>query len=328
MNTASRADVVYVFDNNYAPITGVSITSLFVNNTDLDEINVYLLGYKIDKTNRGRFEKLATRYGRKIQLVDITKSVDEYENLGLLSYGGSYVPFEKLFCVDHVPIDVDHLIYVDCDIIAMRSIRPLLQTDGLISMIKDSLALRTGNPYQNASPFNSKLIVFDAKRWRAEKWSDKFRDFLANFKEKFYPAEEPVYYLVCKDEIKTLPLQFAVDPIFRAVSKEDYLAVSPNLVYSPEEVSTAYQNPLLIHMAPFFGEKPWQDGTIHPDKELFDKYLKLSLWSDYKKQPVSTGGIYEVERWMFRHLPGKMFYRFYLAGQRYFAKKIAKKLKE
>ena len=36
-------NVLYQSDNNYADLTGVSITSLFENNKHLDEINVYIL---------------------------------------------------------------------------------------------------------------------------------------------------------------------------------------------------------------------------------------------------------------------------------------------
>lgn len=320
------ANVVYVFDNNYAPIAGVSITSLFKSNLDLEEINVYILGYKIGKENEAKFEKLASQYGRKIQIIDVTNSVDGYADIGLRAYSGSFVPFEKLFCVDRVPNNIEHLIYIDCDILVLGSIRPLLKTDGLISMIKDTLFYRTGIRY-NGSPFNSKLIVWNCNRWRSENWSDKFLDFLKTNNKKLYPAEEPVFYLVCKDEIVPLPLQFAMDPIYRAVNKEDYLSVSPNLVYTAEEVAYAYDHPVMLHMAPFFGEKPWQIGTIHPDQKLFSEYLKSSLWADYKEQPVKTSGLYLVERWMFEHLSGKMFYRFYLLGQLAFAKKLEREHK-
>lgn len=35
-------NILYQSNDNYAPITGVSMTSLFENNKKLDEINIYL----------------------------------------------------------------------------------------------------------------------------------------------------------------------------------------------------------------------------------------------------------------------------------------------
>ena len=59
-------NVVYSSSDSYAPIAGVSICSLLKNNTDADEINIYMIDNNISAENKQRFENLANEYKRNI----------------------------------------------------------------------------------------------------------------------------------------------------------------------------------------------------------------------------------------------------------------------
>ena len=51
-------NVVYSSSDSYAPIAGVSIMSLLHNNTDADEINIYMIDNNISDENKKRFENM------------------------------------------------------------------------------------------------------------------------------------------------------------------------------------------------------------------------------------------------------------------------------
>ena len=56
-------NILYGCDETYAPYTGVSMTSLFENNRDVEEITVYLAAMGFSQESLGRFALLAEEYG-------------------------------------------------------------------------------------------------------------------------------------------------------------------------------------------------------------------------------------------------------------------------
>ena len=55
----------YSFMDNYAQHAGLSILSLFDNNKEADEINVYVLDNHIGEKNYKNLEQIAAQYRRK-----------------------------------------------------------------------------------------------------------------------------------------------------------------------------------------------------------------------------------------------------------------------
>ena len=62
----SVLNVLYLTDNNYAPFAGVSVTSLFINNKNIDNIVVYIIDDNISGDNKEKFNLLARKYNREI----------------------------------------------------------------------------------------------------------------------------------------------------------------------------------------------------------------------------------------------------------------------
>ena len=325
------AHIVYVFDNNYAPIGGVSITSLFENNQDLDEMTVYILTEGFNEENEKKFAQLADMYNRKIVCMNVSEKIKEYKSMGLKPYRGSYVPYLKMFFPDFFP-EMDRMIYIDADTVVLRSISPLFKSDAfaadaLLGMVKHSVISDTGNVAGYEAPFNSEVMVFNVLRWRTEDWTVKIMDSIRKNGIIVLSADEGILNVACKGEITAIPLEFTFDPIFCAIPQKDLLTVAKNMLYTPEEIASAYDAPAIIHMAIFLGEKPWQLGTIHPAKVYFDEWLEKSLWKDYVRQPVKTTFLYSVEKWMYQHLPKRVFYRIWLFSQKFFVKQELKRLR-
>ena len=62
-------NIVYSSSDSYAPIAGVSIMSLLHNNTDADEINIYMIDNNISDENKKRFENMVDKFGRNIVFI-------------------------------------------------------------------------------------------------------------------------------------------------------------------------------------------------------------------------------------------------------------------
>ena len=53
-----RMDILYQFNEKYAPYAGASITSLFINNSQAEEIVVWILGEELSADSISRLERL------------------------------------------------------------------------------------------------------------------------------------------------------------------------------------------------------------------------------------------------------------------------------
>ena len=102
-------NVVYSSSDSYAPIAGVSICSLLKNNTDADEINIYMIDNNISAENKQRFENLANEYKRNIIFIpqpDLNKQAGVDIEVGRWNIS----TFFRLFLCTILPDDIDVLI--------------------------------------------------------------------------------------------------------------------------------------------------------------------------------------------------------------------------
>lgn len=321
-------NVVYVFDDNYAPIGGTSITSLFENNLDIDEINVYILSQGFSQENSERFSLLSQQYHRNIYIVEIADAVKSIEALGLKGYKGSFVPFIKMCIPEFLPKHIQHMIYLDADTVILGSIFPLLKPVPLLGMVEHSIVSITGKAAGYDAPFNSAVYVINVKRWREENWSERILDFVRRNDQQFLAADEGILNVFCKDEITALPLPFLFDSYIYAFPMDVFLKKNPDFFYSAEETEEAYRNPVVVHMSRFFGEKPWQTNALHPGRKYFDPWVNRSLWNDFNRPPVEKFSLYSLEKWLYVHLPKNIFYTLWLEIQKEIVKKTMKSLNE
>ena len=104
-------NVLYQSNDNYASITGVSLTSLLINNKDLDEINIYLLNDNIKQTNLNKLKKTCEKYNRKLIIVDTKKILNKLKNeLKVSPFKGTYTTYFKLFAINELKLKTDYIL--------------------------------------------------------------------------------------------------------------------------------------------------------------------------------------------------------------------------
>ncbi|MBR5376284.1 MAG: hypothetical protein IK139_03295, partial [Lachnospiraceae bacterium] len=181
-----QIDILYQFNEKYAPYAGASIASVFENNKHLDEIRVFILGEDLSQNTKDRLSGFAAGHERKLIFIDTEELLEMMKDLGMPSYRGSYAANMRLFAGSLPQIDSERLLYLDSDTIADGRLDELIDHDmkGLpVAMILDSLVrkhkLRLGfteeEPY-----FNSGVMLFDLKEWRERKCSERIAEHVKN----------------------------------------------------------------------------------------------------------------------------------------------------
>lgn len=324
-----QLNVLYQFNEKYAPFAGTSITSLFENNREIEEINVYILGENLSDDSQKKLFQLAEIYERKLVFKETTGLIDKMKKWGIPAYRGSYAANMRLFLPLILEEEIERILYLDADTIVNGNLKVLLELemkDAALGMVMDSLG---GNHkrvlgFNEEEPYyNSGVILFNLKNWRACECTERIIEHIKQGNTDYSAPDQDLLNVVCKDSIMTLPPRFNVQPVHLVFDSRDYYKCYGEAVYySEEELKTLKEEALIYHFFRFLGEFPWNKNNLHPDNQLFDQYIALSPWKDYEKQKAENTFPMKVEKILFKILPHSVFLRiFYFFHNIYIEKK-------
>lgn len=307
-----KIDILYHFNEKYAPFAGTSITSLLENNKHLDEITLYIMGEALSDESIHKFIKLVVDYNRNIVFLDTEKLIELMKKINIPDYRGSYAANMRLFIADILPETVKRLLYLDSDTVVEGKLDRVIDLDMKeypLAMTVDSLGFAhkrelniTGNYY------NSGTIIFQMDIWRKEMFTYKIIDHIRNVRSHYPMPDQDLLNVLCQGKILTLGPEFNLQPIHVVFPWKVYKRVyGKNEYYSEEMIDEAVKNPIVCHFFRFCGEFPWNKNNVHPDSEIFDYYLGLSPWRSYRKEPAKIGLAFQIEKLMYRYLPKEIF---------------------
>lgn len=306
-------DVLYQFNENYAPYAGVSMTSLLTSHPQ-EKIRIFILGEDLLPDSIARFEKMAASYGCEVRFISTRLLIEEMKRMGIPLYRGSYAASMRLFLADLLDDSVDRLLYLDADTIVPVNLSELFQLDIStypLAMALDSVTsdMRTSIGFSVKDDyFNSGVILFQMHKWKELGLSDKIAAYVKKNQSNFSSPDQDLLNIVCKGLIYRLPPQFNLQPMHLVFRTDDYfkhyLRAS---YYEPEEIEYAKNHPAILHFFRFMGEFPWHRNNVHPDNKIFDHYLSISEWSDYQKKPSNANIVMKIEKLLYRILPKPLF---------------------
>ncbi len=317
-----KLSVLYGCDDNYAPYTGVSMTSLFENNKDVEEITVYLAAMGFSKENRDKFQQLEEQYKRKIVFLDTDKAVATINEYGCGSWNGSVAAWLRLFVLDQILEHVEKLIWIDSDTIVGPGIKNIINTisegNWPVAAVCDFLAIREryrlgfleDEPY-----FNSGVIIFNMLELRHNKTFPVMMSYIRENVRLSKTADQDMLNLFFGRQIHKLPPKYNMQCFIKAYKAEDYFAVyqwSPEAFYSKQEMIEAIENPVISHFLRFLGDYPWTNGkNYHPAKKIYEEWKSKSLWKDHLGAPPRKEIAFQVEKKLFQILPRRTFLRLF-----------------
>lgn len=320
-----KIDVLYQFNEKYAPYAGVSITSLFENNRHFDHIRVFILGEGLSSESRSRIRKTAAKYGREIVYVETEELIRKMKAMNMPSYRGSYAANMRLFLPDVLEETVERLLYLDSDTVIegaldcfvdfpMGNAPVAMALDSLVRLHKQRIGFAAGESY-----YNSGVILFQMKTWREQRCTEEIVRHIRTERAHYPSPDQDLLNVVCRGKIKTLGPECNLQPIHLAFSGKAYFfCFGKKGYYVPEQIAKAAKHPVVLHFFRFVGEFPWNSGNVHPDSEYFDRYLSLSEWADYRKEPSEAGFVFKFEKILYRILPGSVFIPVFRAAYEFF----------
>ncbi|SNU06267.1 Lipopolysaccharide biosynthesis protein, LPS:glycosyltransferase [Lachnospiraceae bacterium] len=276
-------DVLYTCDNNYVWLMGISAISLFENNKELNNLKVWLLGENISDENKMILKNIGDKYRREINVLDVPQlNIPET----LISARWPLSAFTRLFSGELLPIELNKVLYLDCDTIINGSIRELDNWDvsgfifwGVKDCIgkeyKKNIGLKSNGLYVNAGVLLINLM--DLRRVNIYKRLDYF---MSKYEKLINYADQDVLNGAFKKHIGVLPPQYDVMTIATTYSyNEIRMLRQPTNYYCEDELNNALKNSVIIHYTTnMLTVRPWFVNTNHPLANEFKKYMGMSPW--------------------------------------------------
>lgn len=289
------AHIVYASDDKFAEILGVSLVSLYENSRDMTDIVVYVLDSGIEKQNKDRLLSVSRSYDRHDITFIPAKNISEKLSMNVAVDRGSLSQYARLFVSSDLPLELDRVLYLDCDIIINRSIGELWNLDlkgKTIGALMDAFS-KYYRPNidleENDVMFNSGVMLIDLEKWRKQNIEEKLMNFIAKKNGRIQQGDQGVLNAVLSHDTYCFEPRFNSVTIFYDFTYKEMLVYRrPPMIYAEGQrfytemqVKEAVENPAIIHFTTSFKSKrAWMKGCKHRYVGEWLKYKELSPWKD------------------------------------------------
>ncbi len=287
-------NVIYASDDNYAWLMGISMISLFENNKECKEINVYLFGDGIVKENEEKLMSIAEKYHRGFQIIDVNE-LQLPEKLYSTRYPKS--AYSRLFAYDLLPKDIEKVLYLDCDIIVVGNLEDLYNRDVdnyafmavqdfLSNGYKKKIGIKSSDTY-----INTGVMLLNLKKFRELPLTERIENFVDKYSAAICHADQDIFNGIFQGEFAVLPPYYNVMTQMNQYSYEQIMRTwHPSDYYSKEEIEFAKQNPRIYHYtACLMDIRPWFNNSKVKNAGVFEKYMRISPWANKEKKQIQFG---------------------------------------
>jgi lipopolysaccharide biosynthesis glycosyltransferase len=200
--------LVCAADAHYGAYSGIMLASVLRANPG-EHFEIHLLSDHIRKRDRRKITTLVEAAGSCCTVYDVADRL-----MGYSRGAGNHLSraaYARLLIADLLPASIEHVLYLDCDIICTGALRPLWQlagSMGLLGMVPDRegegwkalLGLQADTTY-----YNSGVLLIDLAAWRKNDVAGRLREWLSVNPKKIRLADQDAINACLQDRIAPLP---------------------------------------------------------------------------------------------------------------------------
>ena len=309
-------NVLYQSNDYYAPITGVSMTSLMENNKDIDELHFFVLDDKISEANKQKMKAVCKQYGRSLEIINTDKILKTLKELKVAPFKGTYTTYFKLLALSELKVKTDRILQLDGDTIINDSLKELcdINLDGYVCAATYDCTMNSYKSMINIpltdKYYNCGVILVNQKMWVEYDCLGKIINHLKNVRHGYYTVDQDIINVLFRDKITYLNLRYNFNSGFYIYGIKESLkmyGLKPSYYDTYDTVKKAMENPALIHCMGAMTGRPWEQDSIHPQNLIFDQYRAISPWKDFEKVKVNRKRIFKLQRALYTSLPRALY---------------------
>jgi lipopolysaccharide biosynthesis glycosyltransferase len=278
-------EIVTASDDNYIQHLCVMLCSLLENTQYKREIKISIIDGGIFQENKDKLSGfILDRYNLKVNYLEIDKTA--YQDFPI-SHHFTHTIYYRISIPLLFDNSIDKVLYLDADMIIKDDIKKIWISDISNSYVAAVEALSFNERYADLNMpegslyFCSGLLLMNLTKWREDNTMLKIIEFIEKNRDKIQMWDQDSLNSILCENWLPLPLKwnqqtyFFDDKIYQEFqNRQDFI--------------DARVNPSVIHYTS--SHKPWDYISMHPYKEEYFYYLKLTPWQDFK--PKTSMWIY------------------------------------
>ena len=206
-------NILFSSDDNYARHMGVAMISILRHNREVEGIHFYVINNQITLSNIEKLEGVINDFDNaEISFIPFA-CIEKQLNLNL-SWPISLSSYARLFVGEVLPVEVERVLYLDCDVVVNGPLFDLWNTnlygkcigaiqDTIPSRTKASVGLSSKHPY-----FNAGVLLIDLKQWREYNIGKKCLNFIDSYSGRVTHHDQGVLNGVLDGQWKRLSLKY------------------------------------------------------------------------------------------------------------------------
>lgn len=280
-----KYNIVCAIDDNYVPLCGIMLTSLFKSNPGC-YFSVYVLTKGLKDVNKARLNSIFDRNQEvchgEINICEIDDSVIKDVPVRLHSHFTITILY-RFLTADILPQDVDRVLYLDCDILVRGDISELYDIDltdmaiaacpehdgELGHMQEERVAHYTDNLQypRKYGYFNSGVMLINLEYWREHNVSKQLIDYLAKNYRICYLPDQDVLNAVLHKVKRFVPIKFNL--------------MTHLLLSNSDAIDFILQeDPVIVHYCTLC--KPWDFYLVdYPFCKEWKQCRRISPWRNW-----------------------------------------------
>lgn len=304
-----KLHVMYACNEAYVPQLGASMLSLLENNQNLGHLHLHCVEDRFRPKTKGWIRRIAKRYGKQVTFYPLGAVID-----GLVLRGGDRHPaaiYSKL-CMDF--LDIDRLLYLDCDTVVNGSLQYLENLE-----LGHWLAAGVAMPYSSAQKKAAGLrrtdayicdgvVLFHMRLWKKEQKSRQAAAYIRQWDGRPPMLSEGVLNYICRGRIRRLPPEYNLMPSMIAFRGKIAQVYGVSDYYTPQALLHAREHPRIIHYLEELYGRPWYKDSDHPYRRLYGIYAGMAGYPPAQsKEGLCLGR--RCTCFCARYLPARAFVR-------------------
>ncbi len=272
-------------DNKYIRHTATAIASVLKNANALDKYHFHILSQKLSWFNRQKLKQL-----KKIRAFSV--DFPEIDSDELQAYGATRLPdyinlstYLRLFIPKVLP-NIDKVIYLDSDLIALKDINSMMATDmqnhwfaGVEDINAVNLAKHVGLP--DSRYINAGVLLINNKSCRENNYYQIMLHRIQKNIQRYALGDQDILNDAFHDKIKLISYRYNM--FFKSHNRLKNFKPSDS-----EDFKESCEHPVIVH---FVGPvKPWLPDNQHQHRKEYEYYLSLTPWSN-KRLPEKIKSI-------------------------------------
>lgn len=302
-------NIVYSSDDNYARHLAQSMVSIFENNTQEKEINIYILNVGLSENNIQNLTQTGLKYNREIHFVDFSNIKEKFNNTDVPVGGFTIEMYTRLFLAEALPETEHRAMWIDGDTSVLSNIHDMYYCnlgDNAVAAVVDQPNFGLAVSKKDAGLtdgvyFASGMFVANLDVWRKEHISEKFVDYFFESKGKLMFPDQSILNHVLHSKVYILPFKYHVITTSFFLTYKQMVSRWGEAFYSKQDYINGKRHPVIVHYAVF---RPWKKWCLHPMKKYYRKYLKMT---PYKDVPLENDGLFNLVKRLFISVKAKLF---------------------